>query len=265
MVRRLTKVLLQQSLPAESGFFMEDKTKFELRALPIPNFLYKEKRLSVTALKVYCFIHAYTNPFFFSNEHLAEMFDCHYETISTAIGQLEETGYIKTEYIIKTGGGKTRLSVDAYPDKAKPLSRINNSEAPNKRNHLGKDIKDNNIKAKTFLKKENGRLDPDLQENLAAKQLRKLRPKTPFTNHSMQQTAVVKDLDPLTDEQIQEIANETGVSFTNANMTYLQIMYKIKSGEFKGNSVPYALRSWIVMGLQRGSIKKEEKYSITGD
>ena len=127
---------------------LEDKVKFELRDLIMPNFLYKEDRLSIIATKVYCFIHSYTNPFFFSNHHLAEMFNCHPETISTAIGQLEKLGYITTQYRVKANGGKIRLSVDAYSDSVSTLSREKKSEAPTKRPHLDKESKDNNIKGK---------------------------------------------------------------------------------------------------------------------
>lgn len=129
---------------------MEDKTKYQLRNLVIPQFLYKESRLTLSAFKVYCFIHAYINPFFFGNEHLAEMFGVKEQVISDAITKLEELGYIHCEYKPKLGGGKTRLVIDDYSDKSLKTNRKNNSEATTSHGRLDKDIKDNNIKENFF-------------------------------------------------------------------------------------------------------------------
>lgn len=151
MVRyKLYQVRYPTSLPGESDFFMEDKTKYQLRNLVIPTFVYKDNRLNWTSARIYSFIHSYTNPFFFGNEHLAEMFDCHPQTISTAMKQLEELKYIKTTYKPKAGGGKIRLSEDAHSERAKTLIGSKKSEATNERKHSDKEIKDNNIKEKNL-------------------------------------------------------------------------------------------------------------------
>lgn len=131
------------------------KLKYQLRYIILPAHAYKDNRLNYTSARVYGFIHSYTNPFFFSNEHLAEMFGVHEQTISTAVKQLEEMGYIKTEYKVKADGGKTRLCVDAHSDSAKTLSRKTENRAPTKRKHSDKDIKENNIMSK----KESNSLD----------------------------------------------------------------------------------------------------------
>lgn len=123
-----------------------EKTKYELRNLVIPQHVYRDNRLNWTSARVYAFIYSYTNPFFFSNEHLAEMFDVHEQTISTAIKTLEDAGYIVTTYKVKANGGKTRLCEVAQSERAKSLSREKETQAPNESNHSDKDIKDNNIK-----------------------------------------------------------------------------------------------------------------------
>lgn len=125
---------------------MNEKTIYELRNLPIPAFLYKETRLSVVALKVYCFVHAYTNPFFFGNEHLSEMFGCSAQAISDAVSQLTTLNYIKTEYKPKAGGGKTRLVIDLFSDYNSMTNRKQKVQATTSHQLIDKDIKENNKK-----------------------------------------------------------------------------------------------------------------------
>jgi DNA-binding transcriptional regulator YhcF (GntR family) len=149
------------------------ETKYKLRNLVIPEHIYKDNRLNWTSARVYAFIYSYTNPFYFSNEHLAEMFNVHYETISTAMGQLEEFGLVKLTYKPKAGGGKIRLSEVTYSDKAKSLSGSKNFEATTKRSHLGKDIKDNNIKGKNLPKIDSNNIEEEFNEWKTNKKARK--------------------------------------------------------------------------------------------
>lgn len=123
-----------------------DKTRFELRSLPIPHFFYTENRVTLIGERVYCFIHAYTNPFFFGNEHLAEMFGCTDQAISDSIKKLESLGYVKCEYKTRAGGGKTRLVIDLYSNYNETTSRTPENRAPTTTKRLDKDIKVNNIK-----------------------------------------------------------------------------------------------------------------------
>lgn len=87
----------------------EDKTKFQLAYLVMPDYVYKDNRLTDVARRVYCFIHSYKSEkgFFFSNENLGEMFNCHPQTITKAISLLLKLEYIKTSFTIKAGGGKS--------------------------------------------------------------------------------------------------------------------------------------------------------------
>lgn len=125
---------------------MEEKIKYQLRNLIIPAHIYKDNRLNWTSARVYSFIHSYTNPFFFSNEHLAEMFGVHEQTISTAMKQLEELGLVKLTYSPKADGGKIRLSEIAHSERAKSLIGSKKVQAPNERSRSDKDIKGNNKK-----------------------------------------------------------------------------------------------------------------------
>lgn len=134
----------------------EDKTKFELTYLVIPNYAYKDNRLNWTSARVYGFIHSYTNPFFFSDEHLGEMFDVHADTIKSAIASLKELGYIDTRHKSKPTGGRIRLCVDRRGENtpsegAKTPLGVEKVEAPKGRKHPYKVFKDNNIKGKNFL------------------------------------------------------------------------------------------------------------------
>lgn len=150
---------------------MEDKTKFELRNLPIPDFLYRENDITLVATKTYSFIHAYTNPFKFGNEHLAEMFGCSTQAISDAIKVLEKRGYIHCEYKPKAGGGKTRLVIDNYSENKQMTNRKNKTEATTSHLLIDKVYKDNNIKEKIL---KDGELDP-LEERRKAREYRNSR------------------------------------------------------------------------------------------
>lgn len=89
---------------------MQNVNKTELEYLVIPRYLYQDNRLNVVALKLYCFINTFTGyNFFFSNEHLADMFRVNIKTISRAIKELTKYGYIKVAYKIKADGGKIRF------------------------------------------------------------------------------------------------------------------------------------------------------------
>lgn len=123
-----------------------DKQQYQLRNIIIPKHIYGDNRLNRTSLLVYGFIHSYINPFFFGNEHLAQMFNVHEQTISTAMKQLEELGYITTTYSPKADGGKIRLSEIAHSERAKTLIGDKKSEAPTERKHSDKVIKENNTK-----------------------------------------------------------------------------------------------------------------------
>lgn len=138
---------------------MNEKTKYELRNLVIPQHIYRDNRLNWTSARVYAFIHSYTNPFFFGNEHLAEMFEVHEQTISTAMKQLEEIGLIVLTYTPKAGGGKIRLSEVAHSERAKSLIGSKKSEATNERSRSDKDIKVNNIKGRDGNKLHNIEVD----------------------------------------------------------------------------------------------------------
>lgn len=127
---------------------MDNKQKFELNYLVIPAKVYKDNRLTFISLKVYGFIHAYTNPFYFSNEHVAEMFDCSSQSISDSIQLLKKLGYIDTIYKMKAGGGKTRLTVDLYSNYNSSYSGDENAEATTTTPVIDKVYKDNNIKEK---------------------------------------------------------------------------------------------------------------------
>lgn len=138
---------------------------YALAYLVIPDYAFKDDRLTLIALKVYGFIHSYTNPFFFGNENIAKMFNCSERSITEALSKLEEYGYIKMKYTPKAGGGTTRLAVDFQSDSQSSSSRKKNSEATTSSLLLHKDIKDNNKKekiSKTYITENDMELNPDL-------------------------------------------------------------------------------------------------------
>lgn len=131
---------------------------YELRYLVMPNFVYKDNRLSDVSRRVYCFIHTYEGPkFFFGNENLSKMFNCSEWSITQAITQLKELKYIDTSYVTKGEGGKIRFVIDLMAELRDGVlqsselgfsnSRKNKDEAPT----LGKPkhnvFKDNNLKS----------------------------------------------------------------------------------------------------------------------
>ena len=69
---------------------------------------------------------------------------------------------------------------------------------------------------------------------------------------------------PCTDEELVEIANRVEVSLEDVKYTHQIILNKIKAKEFKNKTVYHTLENWLVMGIQRKSIKKKEKFPIMG-
>ncbi len=120
----------------------------------MPDYIYSDKRLTDVSRRVYCFIYSYKNPFYFSDEHLAEMFKCHPDTIKTAIGQLKELGLITTDHKVKAGGGKIRMCLQTPSEGASTPLRPKKSEATKGSLHPYNDSKDNNIKEKNFVEEK---------------------------------------------------------------------------------------------------------------
>jgi YHS domain-containing protein len=126
---------------------------YELKYLVVPDFLYKDDRLSVLQLKIAAFIYTYTgDKFFFSNQKIGEMFKAHEVSVSRAISQLQEFGYIRLNYQVKSDGGKirfiTRLNELVKSDLTRTLSPTGTPTKP-KRYDKDNTLKDNNIKTVT--------------------------------------------------------------------------------------------------------------------
>ncbi len=237
---------------------MEDKTKFQLRGLPIPNFLYKETRLSLISLKVYCFIHAYTNPFYFSNDHLAEMFNCHPDTISTSIGQLEKFNYITTEYRTKSEGGKIRLCLDTVSEKASTPSRDEKSEAPTRSTHPDKESKEEKLKNNDVF------YDP-FKERREARMARKLKKGKVLGSgyktvswEAEKPKSSNRDFTPLSDVELWELAKELNVPPYEPIKKQKEILEQYEDGslpEKYGNSLTFVIKRFIRRGKDTGQIE----------
>lgn len=97
----------------EKQVFAEPQTKnieVDLKYLIIPWYAYEDNRLSGLQLKLYAFINTFKgDSFFFSNEHLAKMFNVSEWSITMAMKGLEKYKYISIEYQIKASGGKVRF------------------------------------------------------------------------------------------------------------------------------------------------------------
>lgn len=157
--------------------------QYELNYLVMPKFVYKDDRLTDIARRVYCFIHTYKSPqFFFSNDHMAEMFNCNPQTISNAIKLLQDLKFINTTYKVKGGGGKIRFIEDlcAYDYNKKTsqtiTKRLVENEATTITKRLDNDTKDNNLKDENFSNKISN--DP-LKDMMIARKVRKAK-KQPF-------------------------------------------------------------------------------------
>jgi len=87
----------------------EAKKQYELDRIQIPKFLYKSN-FNFTEARVLGFIISYhSDKFFFSNKHLAEMFNVSEKSISLAITKLKDEGLINVKYFVKAGGGQIRF------------------------------------------------------------------------------------------------------------------------------------------------------------
>lgn len=137
----------------KGGFFMQSlhtDPKFQLRYLVMPDYIYQDSKLNAVSIKIYCFINSYKNPFYFTNEQLAEMFNTSVRTIENSIAQLKELEYIAVKHKTKGGGGKTRLIRTTEYGGSEPQNNVvrpENSEPTNHQESGYKDIsKENNVK-----------------------------------------------------------------------------------------------------------------------
>lgn len=62
---------------------------------------------------------------------------------------------------------------------------------------------------------------------------------------------------PCSSEEIKEIANKLGVRVEDVSLTHQIILNKIKAKEFKNKTVYLTLENWVLMGIERGTIKKK--------
>jgi len=107
------------------------KEKYQLRYLVMPDYVYQDNDLTDIARRVYCFIHSYNGEkFFFSNDHLSEMFNCAGVSISRAMTLLEELDYIEIDYKIKSEGGKIRFVTDLVNKKSRMIIGDNSDLSP---------------------------------------------------------------------------------------------------------------------------------------
>lgn len=143
---------------------MRDKTaQYKLRYLVIPEYVYSDASLTLSQVYVYGFINSYVGNkgFQFSNEHIAFVFGITTRSVSRAMTALEEKGYIKTSYRIRSGGGKVRLVKNTHfqarldtdvQSEETQMSSQTRQECPvvYMKDNKGKIIKENNIKEKFF-------------------------------------------------------------------------------------------------------------------
>jgi hypothetical protein len=137
----------------QADFFME--MNHNLSYLVMPLFVYEDSALNDVSRRVYSFIHTFRGEFFFfSNDHMARMFNCKQQAVSDAVQSLHKLKYIELEYKVKGGGGKTRFIKDLHAyDYSQMTSRTSQkglveNEATTSHLGLDNDINDNNISKK---------------------------------------------------------------------------------------------------------------------
>lgn len=110
--------------------------KFKINYLVVPDFVFNNERLTYMSAKVYSFIHNFRmEEFFYGNERLAELFGCSERSISRAITQLEEEGFITTRFdgrkrFIEDQFITHRLDKNVYPESPKLSSQSQAKASP---------------------------------------------------------------------------------------------------------------------------------------
>lgn len=108
------------------------------------------------------------------------------------------------------------------------------------------------------------------KENLLSLVKKTLPTKDNITKDNIQYTKnVVKktsrnSLIPCTIEELKEISNKLEVGIEDVSYTHQIILNKIAAKEFKNKTVYHTLCNWLMMGIQRKTLKKKEKFSIYG-
>lgn len=63
-------------------------------------------------------------------------------------------------------------------------------------------------------------------------------------------------------EQLYQVALEEKVAMSSVSLTYNSLINQVKSGEFKHKTVYFALKNWINMGKERGTIKEIDGFEL---
>lgn len=120
------------------------KLVFSPKFIPMYPELLK-RGLTLTEAMIFGFIDFYksssSHRFYFTNEQIAEIVQCHPDSVNRAISKLVSEGYIKTSRKIKAGGGQVRFVTDILY-----YSELTISTSLNRQNLLGNNNKINNNK-----------------------------------------------------------------------------------------------------------------------
>lgn len=93
---------------------IEEKNTYRIRYLITPDYAFQNRKLLRLSAELYSFIHGYRgNEFFFANDKLSALFQCSERSISRALTQLQEEGFIKCEQ----PNGRKRYIIDLWVDR----------------------------------------------------------------------------------------------------------------------------------------------------
>lgn len=186
------KTLFFYKLTYKNMQSLHSNEKYHIRYLIVPDFVFDNEKLSLLSIKIYSFIHSYrAEQFFFSNEKLAEIFNCEERSVSRAISQLKEEKYIECEqpqgrkrYItdlrddLSVYPGLTQVSTHIELDGSTRMSThnlLNDDDLSTKSEDFGVPNK-NNINKNILANFENDPIDvKEVRNNLTPEQKRRLR------------------------------------------------------------------------------------------
>ena len=140
------------------------KLIFSPKFIPVyPELL--RRGLSVTEAMIFGFIDFFksssSNRFYFSNEQIAEVVNCHPDSVNRAIRKLVSGGYIKTSRKVKAGGGQIRFVTDILYHSEWTISTSLNGQ-----NLLGNKNKINNNKINKLKEEKEKPFNEELNNEL---------------------------------------------------------------------------------------------------
>lgn len=234
----------------------------------------KEYGFSYLTTLIYGFIRFYkvssSTRFYFTNEQVAQIFECSESSASNSITDLEKAGLIETSRKVKANGGQVRFVTKVFRLLKNSESDYEKIKSRNRAPTMKKLRGNNNTLKENKKKFENSQGITLLEERFSTQRKKKSNKKDMWGRPKKQKPNGVKvNHKPLDRDQLVQIGVDLRVHFMDVKETHDQVMLRIKNGEsekYSINDVEAVTRMWVQNNINRGVYTVlQEEYQIEAD